>query len=58
MRNMSIEELARFLVKFSSPISDEDIDDELVDECIIFLNAEYEIQDIKIKENKDNGWHI
>ena len=51
---MSIEELARFLVKFSSPIS-EDIDAELVDECILFLNAEYEIQDIKIEENKDNG---
>ena len=52
MRNMSVEELARFLVKFSSPISNEDIDDELVDECILFLNAEYEIQDIKIEENK------
>ena len=49
---MSIEEVARFLVKFSSPISNEDIDDELVDECILFLNAEYEIQDIKIEENK------
>ena len=52
LRNMSIEEVARFLVKFSSPISNEDIDDELVDECILFLNAEYEIQDIKIEENK------
>ena len=52
MRNMSVEELAKFLVKFSSPISNEDIDDELVDECILFLNAEYEIQDIKIEENK------
>ncbi len=52
MRNMSVEEVARFLVKFSSPISNEDIDDELVDECIMFLNAEYEIQDIKIEENK------
>ena len=49
---MSIKEVARFLVKFSSPISNEDIDDELVDECILFLNAEYEIQDIKIEENK------
>ena len=58
MRNMSIEELARFLVKFSSPISDEDIDDELVDECILFLNAEYEIQDINIEEDKDNGRYI
>ena len=58
MRNMSVEELARFLVKFSSPISNEDIDDELVDECILFLNAEYEIQDIKIEENKDNGRYI
>ena len=55
---MSVEELARFLVKFSLPISNEDIDDELVDECILFLNAEYEIQDIKIEENKDNGRHI
>ena len=52
---MSIEELARFLVKFSSPILNEDVDDELVAECILFLNAEYEIQDIKIEENKDNG---
>ena len=52
MRNMSIEELARFLVKFSSPISNEDIDDELVDECILFLNADYEIQNIDIEENK------
>ena len=58
MRNMSIEELARFLVKFSSPILNEDIDDELVDECIMFLNAEYEIKDIKIEENKDNGRYI
>ena len=49
---MSIEELARFLVKFSSPILNEDIDDELVDECIMFLNAEYEIQNIDIEENK------
>ena len=55
MRNMSVEELARFLVKFSSPISNEDIDDELVDECILFLNAEYEIQEINIEEDKDNG---
>ena len=55
MRNMSVEELARFLVKFSSPILNEDIDDELVEECIIFLNAEYEIQDINIEEDKDNG---
>ena len=54
MRNMSVEELARFLVKFSSPISDEDIDDELVEECILFLNAEYEIQDIKIEEDNIN----
>ena len=53
MRNMSVEELARFLVKFSSPISNEDIDDELVDECILFLNAEYEIQDIKIEVDKE-----
>ncbi len=53
MRNMSIEELARFLVKFSSPIPNEDIDDELVDECILFLNAEYEIQDINIEEDKE-----
>ena len=52
MRNMSVEELARFLVKFSSPISNEDIDDELVDECILFLNADYEIQNIDIEENK------
>ena len=52
MRNMSVEELARFLVKFSSPISNEDIDDELVEECIIFLNADYEIQNIDIEENK------
>ena len=55
MRNMSVEELARFLVKFSSPILNEDIDDELVDECIMFLNAEYEIQEINIEEDKDNG---
>ena len=55
MRNMSIEELARFLVKFSSPILNEDVDDELVDECIMFLNAEYEIKDINIEEDKDNG---
>ena len=52
MRNMSIEEVARFLVKFSSPIS-EDIDEELIDECILFLNAEYEIQDIKIEGDKE-----
>lgn len=52
MRSMSIEEVARFLVKLSSPISNEDIDDELVDECIMFLNAEYEIQDINIEEDK------
>ena len=52
MRNMSIEEVARFLVKFSLPISNEDIDDELVEECIIFLNADYEIQNIDIEENK------
>ena len=52
MRNMSIEELAKFLVKLSSPISNEDIDDELVEECIIFLNADYEIQNIDIEENK------
>ena len=52
MRNMSVEELARFLVKFSSPISNEDIDDELVDECILFLNADYEIQDISIEGDK------
>ena len=58
LRNMSIEEVARFLVKFSSPISNEDIDDELVDECIMFLNAEYEIQDINIEEDKDNGRYI
>ena len=49
---MSIEELARFLVKFSSPIS-EDIDAELVDECILFLNAEYEIQNIEIEGDKE-----
>ena len=52
MRNMSVEELARFLVKFSSPILNEDVDDELVDECIMFLNAEYEIQEINIEEDK------
>ena len=55
MRNMSIEEVAKFLVKFSSPILNEDVDDELVDECIMFLNAEYEIKDINIEEDKDNG---
>lgn len=53
MRNMSIEEVARFLVKFSLPILNEDIDDELVDECIMFLNAEYEIQDISIERDKE-----
>ena len=53
MRNMSIEELARFLVKFSSPISNEDIDDELVEECIMFLNADYEIQEVKSEGDKE-----
>ena len=52
LRNMSIEEVAKFLVKFSSPILNEDVDDELVDECIMFLNAEYEIQEINIEEDK------
>lgn len=49
---MSVEELAKFLVKFSSPIPNEDIDEELVDECILFLNAEYEIQEIRGELNE------
>ena len=53
MRNMSIEEVARFLVKFSSILINEEVDKELVEECIMFLNADYEIQNIDIEIDED-----
>ena len=43
IRSMSVEELAKCLVKFS----DGEVDDELLEECIVFLNEEYVVQEVE-----------
>lgn len=54
IRNLSVEELARFLVRVSSPIPNEEIDNELVEEAIMFLNNEYEIKKVEVEIDDDS----
>lgn len=55
IRNMSVEELARYLVELSSILINEEVDEELVEETIMFLNEEYEIKKVEIDVSDDES---